>query len=254
MEGINKRQMEIMTRLNEMSFVKAVDLCEEFNVSSVTIRKDLNFLEKKGILFRTHGGASKQSLYTFERTIDEKESLQVEQKKKIATLATTFISDNDYIILASGTTIHYLSRFLKDLKKLTVLTSSLFVSIELCNNKNVEVIQLGGKVRKSSNSVTGHITESVLKNFSCNTLFLGVDGIDVDFGITTTNFSEANLNKAMIAAAEKVIVLTDSSKIGKRSFGKIGDILDVNILITDDAISNKHKKELEDLGIKVVIA
>ena len=127
----------------------------------------------------------------------------------------------------------------------------MFVSVELCNNKNVEVIQLGGQVRKSSNSVTGHIAENVLKNFSCNTLFLGVDGIDVDFGITTTNFSEANLNKAMTAAAEKVIVLSDSSKIGKRSFSKIGDISDVNILITDDAISNK---ELEDLGIKVVIA
>ena len=135
-----------------------------------------------------------------------------------------------------------------------MLTSSLFVSVELCNNKNVEVIQLGGQVRKSSNSVTGNIAESVLKNFSCNTLFLGVDGIDVDFGITTTNFSEASLNKAMIAAAEKVIVLTDSSKIGKRSFSKIGDILDVHILITDDAISHKHKKELENIGIKVMIA
>lgn len=183
MEGVNERQMQIITKLNKMGFVKAVDLCEEFNVSSVTIRKDLNFLEKKGILYRTHGGASKQSLYTFERNIDEKESLQVEQKKKIATLATTFISDNDYIILASGTTIHYLSRFLKDFKNLTVLTSSLFVSVELCNNNNnVEVIQLGGKVRKSSRSVIGPIAESVLNNFSCNTLFLGVDGIDANFG------------------------------------------------------------------------
>ena len=84
MEGVNQRQMQILTELNEAGFVKVVNLCEKFNVSSVTIRKDLTFLEKKGLLFRTHGGASKQSLYAFERNLLEKESLQVEVKAREA--------------------------------------------------------------------------------------------------------------------------------------------------------------------------
>jgi DeoR/GlpR family transcriptional regulator of sugar metabolism len=254
MNGINERQMKILTELNENGFVRVQNLCETFDVSSVTIRKDLSFLEKKGLLYRTHGGASKQSLYAFERNIGEKESLQVDQKKKIASAGIQFINERDYIILGSGTTVHYLARLLEGFEKLTVVTSSLFVAIELCKNEQMNIIQLGGNVRKSSNSVIGSVAESTLKDYSCNKVFLGVDGIDFDFGLTTSNAMEAQLNKAMIQASEKVIVLADSSKIGKRSFGKIGDIQEMNVLITDSGISSKQKTTLEDLGIEVVIA
>ena len=254
MEGINERQMKIITTLNESGFVKVVNLCQQFDVSPVTIRKDLNFLEKKGLLFRTHGGASKQSLYAFERNITEKERLQVEQKKRIAECALDFIRDNDNIILASGTTVQYLSRQLGEFKRLTVLTASLYVSIELCKFEHVHVVQLGGQVRKSSKSVVGPVAEQILGDFSCNTLFLGVDGIDGDFGLTTSNSMEAHLNKSMIASAEKVVVLADSSKIGKRSFGKIADIDQIHVLITDAGIKKKHLQMLEDQGVEVIQA
>ncbi|MCB0375201.1 MAG: DeoR/GlpR transcriptional regulator [Sinomicrobium sp.] len=254
MKGINERQMQIIADLNESGFVKGVDLCKKFGVSAVTIRKDLTYLEKKGLLFRTHGGASKQSLYAFERNVAEKENLYVEQKKKIAAEAIKFIQNKDYLILASGTTIHYLARMLSNFDQLTVLTSSLYVAVELCKNPAVDIVQLGGAVRKSSKSVTGPITEQVLNEFSCNTLFLGVDGIDLAFGLTTSNEAEAHLNKVMIARVEKVIVLADSSKIGKRSFWKIADAEAVDVLITDGGISEKHKALFEDRGVEVVIA
>lgn len=253
MDGINERQMQILTELNDTGFVRVQNLCEKFDVSSVTIRKDLSFLEHKGLLYRTHGGASKQSLYAFERNIGEKESIQVDQKKKIAEKSLALINHRDYIILGSGTTVLYLARLLGDFDKLTVVTSSLFVSVELCNHDNIKTLQLGGNVRKSSNSVIGSIAEQTLKDYSCNKVFLGVDGIDLEFGLTTSNALEAQLNKAMIKASEKVIVLSDSSKIGKRSFGKIADIQEMDVLITDSEISKKNKMALEHLGIEVIV-
>ena len=254
MDGINERQMKILTELNESGFVRVQNLCEKFNVSSVTIRKDLSFLEQKGLLFRTHGGASKQSLYAFERNIGEKESIQVDQKKKIAESSLQFINNRDYIILGSGTTVLYLARMLDEFEKLTVVTPSLFVSVELCHSEHIKTLQLGGNVRKSSNSVIGSIAEQTLQDYSCNKVFLGVDGIDIEFGITTSNALEAQLNKAMIKASEKVIVLADSSKIGKRSFGKIADIQEMNVLVTDSGIKKKDKKALEEQGVEIVIA
>ncbi len=252
MKGISKRQSIIINEINEKGFVRVSDLCNKFDVSTVTIRKDLTFLEKKGLLFRTHGGASKQSLYAFEKNISEKENIQTEQKLNISQKALTFINEEDFIILASGTTIQSLARLIKNYTKLTVLTSSLRVAIELCDAPYIETIQLGGNVRKSSNSVVGPISESILQNFSCNKLFLGVDGIDFTFGITTSNSMEAHLNKIMIDSAEKVIVLADSSKIGKRGFGKIASIEAIDVLITDSNISSQDLKTFEELGIEVI--
>jgi len=112
---------------------------------------------------------------------------------------------------------------------------------------------LGGMLRKSSSSVMGAYAEDILKDFFCSKLFLGVDGIDLDYGLTTTNVMEAHLNRQMIQVSNKTIVLADSSKFGKRGFGKICDIEDVDQIITDDGISSHLVDSLEAKGIKVTI-
>lgn len=254
MAVINRRQEDILNELEEKGYVNVVDLCETHNVSTVTIRKDLNFLENEKLLHRTHGGASKKPLYAFERDVDDKEEIQVDQKKEIAAEALKYISNNDYIILGSGSNIHYLSRIIKGFGKLTVLTSSLKVSLELCRETTINTIQLGGDIRNSSTSVVGPIAEATLSQFSCNKLFLGTDGIHLDFGMSTSNALEAHLNQAMIEVAEKVIVLADSTKMNIRGFGKICNLNKIDILITDDGIDNETKAKLEELGIDVVVA
>jgi len=251
---INRRQEDILNELEQKGYVNVVDLCETHSVSTVTIRKDLNFLENEKLLHRTHGGASKKPLYAFERNVDDKEELQVEQKKQIAREALKYISNNDYIVLGSGSNIHYLSRIIKDFNKLTVLTSSLKVSLELCSESTINTIQLGGDIRNSSFSVVGPIAEATLSQFSCNKLFLGTDGIHLDFGLSTSNALEAHLNQAMIAVAEKVIVLADSTKMNVRGFGKICNLNKIDILITDAGIDNETKTKLEEFGIDVVVA
>ena len=248
------RHNNILKELEKKEYVLVQDLCEKYNVSSVTIRKDLSYLESLGLLHRTHGGASKQSRFAYEKNVNEKENINVEIKQAIARKAANIIDENDSVILASGTTIHYLARTMGSFQKLTVLTSSLRVALELCMMPNINIIQLGGEVRKSSTSIVGSISESVLKQFSCHKLFLGVDGIDLEFGISCSSAAEAHLNQVMIECAEKVIVLADSSKINKKGFGKIADLDRVDTIITDKGIDLETKERLEDMGITVIIS
>lgn len=252
MEKLIPRHDEILKELDEKGHILVQDLCEKLNVSSVTIRKDLNYLESLGLLFRNHGGASKQVRYAYEKNVVEKESINVEAKQSIAKAALPLIQENDCIILASGTTMHYLARMLMNFGPLTVLTSSLRVAIELCNNPNINVIQLGGEVRKSSTSIVGSISEGILKQFSCNKLFLGVDGIDLEFGISTSNASEAHLNQVMMECADQTVVIADSSKLNKKGFGKIASLDQIDYLITDNGISIEDQIRLEEIGVNVI--
>ncbi len=254
METLNERHQNILKYLNNHKFASVQELSELTKVSLVTIRKDLTFLEQGGYLYRTHGGASKKSRYAFEENVAKKESINTYEKKAIAKKASEYINDGDFIILGSGTTIHYLARIIEDNKNLTILTSSLRVAVELSKHDHINVIQLGGKVRKSSLSIIGATTENMLRNFSCTKLFLGIDGIDVDFGISTSNAGEAHLNKVMIEQAETIYVLADSSKVGKRGFGRISGLEDVNAFITDNNIEQDDLESLEKAGVDVILA
>lgn len=254
MIALNERHQNILSYLEKNKYASVQDLSDLMEVSLVTIRKDLTFLENEGYLYRTHGGASKKSRYAFEENVVKKETINVKQKQQIAKKALEYIKENDFIILASGTTIHYLARILEEYKNITVLTSSLRASIELSRASNVNVIQLGGDLRKSSASVIGAAAEDMLREFSCTKLFLGVDGIDTTFGVSTSNAAEAHLNRVMIEQADTVYVLADSSKVNKRGFGKICGLDKVNSFITDNQIEKEDLEHLEEAGVNVVIA
>lgn len=233
--------------------MKVLDLCKELNVSSVTIRKDLKLLEDKNLLYRTHGGVTLNNPYAADRPVNEKEKIRSNEKMLIGQAAANLIEPDDCIMIASGTTVLALARQIHPKGNLTVITAALNVALELIHHPQIEVIQLGGMVRKSSSSTTGPYAEKVLDDFSCNKLFLGVDGIDVEFGLTTTNALEAHLNRKMIAAAQKTIVLADSSKFGKRGFGRICGPEEVDQIITDSGISDHMAKTLRGMGIEVTI-
>ena len=135
----------------------------------------------------------------------------------------------------------------------TIITSALNVALELIKHPNIEVILLGGILRKSSSSVTGPYAQNILNDFFCTKLFLGVDGIDLDLGLTTTSSMEAQLNRQMIAVSHKIIVLTDSTKFGKRGFGRICSLEEIDQIITDSGIPEHYKKTLESMGIEITI-
>ena len=253
MSTLTQRHEYILTKLKNEAIVKVVDLCNELNVSPVTIRKDLKILEDKKLLFRTHGGGTKSNPYTADRPVNEKEKINPEEKLRIGIAAADLIQPNDCIIIASGTTVLSLAKNIRTGESLTVITAALNIATELMHNSRIELIQLGGILRKSSSSVTGIYAEKILEDFSCSKLFLGVDGIDIDFGLTTTNIMEAQLNRKMIETAQKTIVLADSSKFGKRGFGKICKIEDIEQIITDSGISDHMADTLKSMGIEVTV-
>ncbi len=253
MMNLAERHQFILSRLQKDQYINVVDLCKELKVSSVTIRKDLKLLENKNLLFRTHGGATVNNPYTVDRPVNEKEKLQSTEKNKIGSAAADLLADNESIVISSGTTVLYFAKNIPSGSILTVVTSALNVALELMREPNVEVIQLGGLLRKSSASVMGAYAEHVLQDFYFNKLFLGVDGIDLEYGLTTTNAMEAHLNRKMIAVSQKIIVLADSTKFGKRGFGKICGLEEIDHIITDKGISEQIVKHLESLGVTVTI-
>ncbi|EON78768.1 Transcriptional repressor of aga operon [Lunatimonas lonarensis] len=250
---IAERHKYILDNLHRAGYVSVAELSKELNVTMVTVRKDLRILEGKGLLYRTHGSATPAAPYVNDRPVDEKKLVHVDQKTRIAQKAASFLQDSDAIIIGSGTTVVAFAHAIPKDLPLTVLTGAMNVTMALIANPNVELVQLGGVVRKSSSSVVGHYAEEMIRHFACSTLYLSVDGIDLGFGLTTTNMMEAHLNMQMIRSVQKTIVLADSSKFGKKGFGKIAAIEDVDTIISDTGLSQHYIEKMEEKGIEVIV-
>jgi DeoR family transcriptional regulator of aga operon len=245
MTNITERHQFILNKLKKEGRVNILDLIGEMEVSGVTIRKDLKVLEDKNLLFRTRGGGSIKNPYAADRPITEKELINADEKQRIARAALGLTEQTDSIMIGSGTTVFELARVLHPSRPLTVITPALKVGLELSNRPNVEVLQLGGLIRPNSSSVAGAHAIRVLEDISCGILFIGVDGIDTDFGISISNLAEAVVNQKMIETAQTVVVLADSSKFYKRGLGRICRLDQVHYIVTDHKVPEAIVKILE---------
>ncbi len=253
MISIAERYKFILEALKKDGFIKVADMARTLEVTPVTIRKDLKYLEEKKLLYRTHGSASPINPIAPELNVVEKEKMKKGEKERIALAACDLIEENDSIIIASGSTVYTFAENIKPIQHLTVVTASLKVSILLNQLNNVDVLQLGGTVRKNSFSVVGEYTTRFFEDITCSKLFMGVDGIDLESGITNSNIEEAQLNKRMMHASLKTVILADSSKFGRKGFGKICNLDQVDVIITDSGISESMVKMVEDTGIELII-
>lgn len=244
----------IIQQLVSRDSISVIELSTLLSVSPVTIRKDLAELEQNGKLYRSHGCAKPINPFTNNRPVNEKEVLFVEEKRRIGIRAASLITERDSIIIASGTTVHALARAIRPIQRLSVVSASLPVTMTLSADPCIDIIQLGGWLRHSSLSTVGEFSEIVLESLTFSKLYLGVDGIDFEYGITTTDIREAQLNRKMMHAAQKTIVVADSSKFGRRGFAKIADLDEIEILITDANIPAGARQKLEERGITVMIA
>lgn len=250
---ITERHQYILVELQTKGSVNIQDLCDHLEVSGVTLRKDLKMLEEKNLLFRTHGGAALNNPYAIERPIHEKQHINSQEKQRIGRAALSIIGGNDSLMLGSGTTIFEFARQLNPAHPITVITPALKVGIELSDKPNVEVLQLGGLIRQNSSSVAGNFAEYMLEGVSCGILFLGVDGIDLEFGFTISNLTEAGLNQKMISTAQSIAILADHTKFGRRGIAKICDLETARYVITDSLAPRESVKALEEMGIQVIM-
>lgn len=252
MRSTVERRDSIIQIIQKNGKVRVDTLSDKFDVSSVTIRNDLDFLEKKGIVHRTHGGALLRKSVYEDPSLEEKQQLYRKEKQRIGEKAVELIKDGDSILLDSGTTAMEIAQRLNGKKNLTIMTNAINLALKLGNLESTSVMLTGGLLRKESFSLVGPEAEATISNYYFDKLFLGVDGLDINFGLTTPNPMEAQLNRIMVDRAQQVIAITDSSKFGRHSFSYICDVDVISTLITDTNMSVEFERELLRRNIDVI--
>ncbi|MGA9389626.1 MAG: transcriptional repressor AgaR [Candidatus Sulfotelmatobacter sp.] len=251
---IEERRRAILEALRMDGRVLVPDLARRFRTSQVTIRKDLEILHSSGKIHRTHGGALPAREGALEDpTLREKEKLHRREKIQIASAAAQMVEEGQVVILDSGTTTTAIARALRHHQNLTIITNAVNIAAELAGS-SLEVILTGGTLRKNSFSLVGPIAEETLHRLNADILFLGVDGFDVHYGLSTPNLLEAKVNRAMMDVARIVVAVCDSSKFGRRSLSLIAPPSAVHRLITDRFPVKKDLDHLRKVGIEVIQA
>jgi len=249
-----QRRAQILQALQSQDSVRVTRLAQRLGVSSVTIRTDLRALTEAGLLTRQHGGARLSHVAPPEAPLAEKRQLHRERKLRIAACAAALVAPGDKLILDAGSTTLNLARLLHASGPFTVFTNSLPIASELANAEAVELIVSGGALRKASQSLQGAQAEASLQGYVFDKLFLGVDGFDCEFGLSTHDAAEARLNAHMIEHARRVIVLADSSKFGQLCLHRICHTDRVHAVVSDAALPPLVRAALEQQGIEVIIA
>lgn len=249
------RRKKILEHIKEKGEVLVTTLSKEFDVSEVTIRNDLDHLERKNLLVRARGGAiHTENLVGIDQRIAVKNKIHAAEKAAIGKKASSLISDGDTIIIDSGTTTAEIVKHLESVRQLNVITNALNIANLLMVHPTINVIIPGGYLRQNAMSLVGPLAEKNLRNFFVDKVFLSTDGFDTKQGIFTPNIDEAHLNGIMIEIAKEVILVTDSSKFKRKSLAFICGLEKIKKVVTDKGIQPDDKKRLEDAGIEVLIA
>lgn len=251
----NVRRDKILEMLHEDGSAKVADLARIFKVTEVTIRQDLEKLEKEDLVIREHGGAYLKNIEDQVKGFSvAHQALHVDKKEKIAIKCLEFIESNDTIILDSGSTTTEIAKKLKGFRNLTVITNALNIAMMLGTEPGIEVVMTGGEFKPPTLSLTGQKAADFFKDINVSKLFLATAGISLKSGLTYPSLSDIVVKKAMIEAAETTYLVADSSKIGKSAFASLGALSLINYIITDDGIESKDKQLFEDNEIELIIA
>lgn len=240
-----ERRIKIVNELEKEGKVEVENLANKLNVSPMTIRRDLEYLEKNGVVLRTHGGAVYNSILNYEVPYKNKEVINKNEKERIGRKSAEFIKEGQSIILDAGTTCLEVAKNIKFMKNITVITNDIKIIFELYNNPNINLFCTGGLVQTNVGAIIGNYTEEFLKSINVDYAFIGVSSIDEEYFMSTPTIEKAFLKKEMIRRSNKSVVLADHSKFNKRSLARICNISEVDILISDVSL---NKKIANDLG------
>ncbi|HWS36562.1 MAG TPA: DeoR/GlpR family DNA-binding transcription regulator [Actinoplanes sp.] len=249
-----ERQQEIVRRARAEGRVDVVALAEAFGVTAETIRRDLTVLERSGVLRRVHGGAIPVERLGFEPALATRDAVLISEKERIAKAALAEIPEDGAIILDAGTTTARLSELLPADRELTVVVNSPVLAATLGLKPNLTVLLLGGRVRGKTLATVDDWALRPLADMYVDVAFMGANGISVERGMTTPDPAEAAVKRAMIAAARRVVLLADHTKIGNDYLAKFGALADLDLLITDNGLDGDLADEVEATGVRVVKA
>lgn len=251
-----ERQHAIACLVGERGRVAVAAVAEQFGVTSETVRRDLALLERAGMLRRVHGGAVQAGALTLvEPGLGERHDTRTEAKRKIAAAALDLLPASDgSVILDGGSSTSALADVLPADRALYVATNSVPIAARLSASPAVTLHLLGGRVRGVTQTAVGDATVRAMEDLRVDVVFLGTNGISPAHGFSTPDEAEAATKRAMVRAAQRVIVLGDSSKLGREHLVRFAAVEDVDVLVTDGEADPGIVAELETMGIEVLIA
>lgn len=251
---LNRRRSELLQSLEERGSVSVVDEAERFQVSPMTVRRDLLDLEKAGLARRVHGGAVIGRGRSFEPPYLVRQNEASEAKSRIARTTAGLIAESDSIAIDTGSTALEVARMLKGRRNITVVTPAMRVAQALFDEPELRVVLTGGMLRPGEGSMTGDFATRAFQDLSVDRLILATAGLDADFGLSDYNWDDVLVKQAMLRSAKEVIVVADSSKFGRVAFARIAGLDIIDKLVTDVAPTGELAEQLRIAGVKVIIA
>jgi DeoR/GlpR family transcriptional regulator of sugar metabolism len=249
-----QRREKILDLITEDGHATVIQLSKIFKVTEVTIRQDLEKLEKEGSIKREHGGAYLTNIGLNVKNIVLQNQDHLPEKAGIAKKALEFINDGDIIILDSGSTTTEIAKLITNFKNLTVITNALNIALILGVMPEINLVLTGGEFKAPTLSLTGQKAADFFEGLHVDKLFLAAAGITLKSGLTYPSISDIVVKRAMIESAHEVYLVADSSKVGKSSFASLGALSLVDFLITDSNISEADSLMLKNNDIKIIIA
>jgi len=240
---------EILIRKRKAS---VFELSQEFHVGEATIRRDLSELEARGLVLRTHGGALFKDNASEEAPLKERETRNQEMKERIAQFAAQLIRNGETIMIDGGSTTLKLARLLRAKHNLVIVTNSPALADEMVGANGCQVIVTGGELREATRSLVGPIAEGTIRQFRADRVILGMSSLMPQEGFFTVNHQEAEVKRTMMKCGKEIIVVMDSSKVGKFTFSAVSDFSTVDKLITDSGISPDDIRAIEEKGVDVI--
>lgn len=253
-----ERHKRIIDLVNDRRFISLNEISESLNISKSTLRRDVQELEQAGFLIRTRGGVSLTSEDVVPHNVSHEASVHIrksecqEEKARIAKAAMKYINPNDTIFLDSGTTTYELAKELSSYDQyLMVASNDLSSALEMCENDKLELVVVGGKLRKHNYSMIGYFSDSIISQMHADTAFISTDAVDGRKGIMAFSLDEVTGKKAMINGAREVILLCDHTKFGRIAFVTISGLEQIDRLITGSEVDPAALKPFYELGIDV---
>lgn len=248
-----ERRQHIFKNIETSGVASVRDLSQRFDVSMITIMRDLQELEQEGLVRRVHGGAISVRGASYEPPFSARETQFATEKQRIALKAIELIGDGDSLILDVGTTTLEIARALKGKRNLTVLVTNLRAALELARQPAIQVIVIGGKLRSSELSMVGHLTEETLRSFQVDKAFIGVGGITAEHGLTEFNFDEAGTKRVMLEQARQSIIVADHTKFGRVMLTKVAPLNAADMLITGHELDEEFKRAVAEAGVTLLL-
>jgi DeoR/GlpR family transcriptional regulator of sugar metabolism len=251
MDGmLNERQKEILKVLGNDDRTSVNRLSELMNVSSVTIRQDLNLMESEGLLKRVHGGAVLKDA----DDLDNRLGINYERKLRIARKVASYVHEGETILIESGSVNALLARELTKLKRVTLITTNVYIARQFRKNKQANIIILGGIYQHESETLVGKITKSCIDLLHIDKAFIGIDGYTSETGFMLRDLFRAETSSHIIQKAQDVFVVTDSSKFGRSELTNICHLADIQHIATNNDLAPTYRNEFNDAGIDLILA